>query len=132
MIDSNFYKVIKIISEYQIVINAGAEAGLKLNDSIEIFVPGEPVIDPDSKEKLGTLDFVKSRVIIDTLLPKMSICVNSTKTTTTPFTASIAIPNIFQATTSLKKLDVNPIDISGGYSNTDRQIRIGDLARLAP
>ncbi len=43
------FKVVKIINEYSIVINAGSEQSLQLNDELEIFTPGKPVFDPRNK-----------------------------------------------------------------------------------
>jgi len=70
----NLYRIVKIIDDKQIVINAGANHGISLNDEFEIFNTGIEVFDEDTKESLGTLDHVKARVTADTVLPKMSIC----------------------------------------------------------
>jgi hypothetical protein len=123
------FKVVKIISEYSVVINAGSEQGLKLNDELEIFIPGNPVIDPDTGEELGTLDLIKAYIEVTDVFEKMSICKNI-NTVQKGFLESINTLNALTFTrTERVRLNVDSSQISNDFSDLDSQIRIGDLVR---
>lgn len=52
--------IVKIIDEYTVVINKGSADGIKSNQRFLIYsLDGEPIIDPITKETLGTLEIVK-------------------------------------------------------------------------
>ena len=114
------YKVIKIIDEYQVVINAGKNKSLTKGQILEIFVPGEKIYDPDTKEFLGTLDLVKAYLCVKDVFDKMCICENDEKT-------PITIPTLDLFNTK-KRLNVDSKDISGGLSGSTK-IQLGDLVR---
>lgn len=118
-------KVVKIINEHLIVINAGANKGLRKGRKLEIYVPGEPIVDPETNESLGTLDLIKATIVVKDLFEKMSVCENDDSITKSTFSALIAL----QGTSYPKNFKVDPLDITGGYSDKDRTIRVGDLVR---
>ncbi|WP_236897049.1 hypothetical protein [Clostridium beijerinckii] len=118
------YKVIKIISDYEIVINAGSNAKLEKGTSLDIFVAGEEVFDPETDESLGTLDTVKATVEVDTVYPKMALCKNIEYSTRTMLEAISNGIDMKKA----KRLNVDSSEISGGLSD-DLVIRVGDLVR---
>lgn len=119
------YRVIKIIDEYNIVINYGANDGAKDGERLDIFVPGQSVIDPVTGENLGTLDYVKAKIMVKDAFPKMSVCVN-VQTTSNAFLAGIS--NVLGSHPIA--LNVSALDISGGFENADSEVHVGDLVRL--
>lgn len=119
------FKVVKIIDDETIVINAGFEDGIKTGNIFEIYEAGEEIFDPDTKESLGTLDTIKETVKAINVLPKMCICRHST---TSVYNISDTFnQNFFR--TKIKTLNIDTTQISGGLSN-DTKIRIGDKVRL--
>jgi len=119
-------KVIKIIDDMQIVINAGTEYGIKNGDKFEIYLKGIEIFDPVTNEALGTLDFIKARVQAFTVYPKMTICKNE-RTRDISFVDALSFwPKSY---TQRESLNVNKDEISGGFENADKIIRIGDLVR---
>lgn len=118
------YRVVKIIDEYRLVVNSGTEDGIKVNDELEIFVPGKPIIDPETKEDLGTLDYIKARLVVADVFPKMCVCVNAKEESTIPFSV---YSSLFK--TQRLPLNVDVEEISGGYEKVDSKIKIGDLVR---
>ena len=58
------FKIVRIVNDRNIVINAGNDQGLKEGDILEVFVPGEEIIDIDTGESLGTLDIIKAKLEI--------------------------------------------------------------------
>ena len=121
------YKVIKIISDTQILINAGANFKLKLGDSLDILTIGEEIIDPDTKQSLGTLDTIKATVEIVTLYPKMALCQKVEYETKTMVQV---ISNTIN-TKKVRRLEIDPSEISGGLSS-DFTLHIGDIVRKSP
>ena len=121
------YKIIKIIDAYSIVINGGSNDDLILGTQLEIFAKGEEIIDPDTKESLGTLDLVKERIEITTILPKMSICKNIEEKQNS-FAVLLAGA---QKTYEAKQLYIDSTEISGGFENIVKKIKVGDLVRRA-
>lgn len=57
MIDQ--FKVVKIVSPYQVVINGGSETGLRKGQCFLIYALGGMIKDPDSGEDLEMLELVK-------------------------------------------------------------------------
>ncbi len=116
------YKIIKIIDDETLVINAGYDNGIKIGDDFEIFEDGEEIKDPDTGEVLGTLDTIKERVEAIDVFPKMCICrhniiVNYIKAITGDFTKIKS-----------KTLNIDSSQISGGLSD-NLTIHIGDKVR---
>lgn len=119
-------KVIKIIDNYDLVINIGADEGAKVGDTYEIYTPGHEVFDPDTKDSLGTLDLIKASIKVKNVFPKMSIC-------TSNHISTKKIPdliNSFSRTYDERMpLNVDSLDISGGFEDFDSKIKVGDFVR---
>lgn len=118
------YKIVKIIDEYRVVVNAGSNDGISSQSKLEIYVPGEDVTDPETGETLGALDYVKAKLEVVDVFPKMCVCENQKKeklmTLFSPFDAVGQNP---------MPLNVNSMDISGGYEGIEKKIKVGDLVR---
>lgn len=68
------YRVIKIISNFKIIVNTGVNQGIKQGDILTIRGKDEEIIDPFSHESLGYLPVIKAQVKVDTVYEKMCIC----------------------------------------------------------
>lgn len=122
---SSSYRIVKIISEYKVVVNAGSNNYIKENDILEIYQPGQEIIDPETGESLGTLDFVKGKLRVVDVFPKMCVCENRE-------TEKSSILATFAQSLSYEEklpLNVQTTDISGGYEDMDKKIKVGDLVR---
>lgn len=117
------YKIARIIDEYSVVINGGKDCGIAPGDKFEILSPGLEIADPDTGESLGTLDFIKARIVARDVFPKMSVCMSQDYNSA--LVASIATAMIGKPA----ELNVASEDIAGGYGDIDETIRIGDLVR---
>ena len=118
-------KIVKIINEYQVVINAGSNDLIHDGQFLEVFVQGTPIFDPETGDDLGTLDYDKAKLHVINVFPRMSVCENRETETTSLLSAF---------TTSLQRTEVLPLDvdskeISGGYEGIDKKIHVGDLVR---
>lgn len=68
------YRVIKIISNFEIIVNTGVNQGIKPGDILTIRGKDEEIIDPFSNESLGYLPVTKAQVKVETVYEKMCIC----------------------------------------------------------
>ena len=119
------YKIAKIIDEYQVVVNAGSNDLIHDDDCLEVYQPGQEVTDPDTGESLGTLDFVKAKLRVVNVFPKMCVCENR-ETEQKSFFSNISPGLFFEETLPM---NVQTTDISGGYEGIDKKIKVGDLVR---
>jgi hypothetical protein len=55
-------KIARIIDSYRIVVNKGANAGLKVGQRLIVIGIGETISDPETNEELGVLEIVKGEV----------------------------------------------------------------------
>ncbi|MEG1256858.1 hypothetical protein [Clostridium sp.] len=67
-----FFKIVKIKSSTEIVINAGSEDGIKDYQRFLVYsLDGEEIIDPDTGKSLGNLEVVKGTGIATFIHEKM-------------------------------------------------------------
>lgn len=118
------YKVIKIINDYELVVNAGSNNGIGKDESLEVFILGEEITDPETGESLGTLDTIKAYLNVKHVYPKMSICENADSHITNAFAGWAEAFEI----RNRKRLNIDSAEISGGQEEAGK-IRIGDLVR---
>ena len=120
------FKVIKIISDKRIVINAGKNE-VQTGDILRVIEKNsEEIVDPDTNEVLGTLDYIKATITVEYVYEHMSICKNyETKTVNAldPF-------ETLRQCEVTSPLNVNLSQITGGYNIDNKLIEIGDLVEL--
>lgn len=116
------FKVIKIIDDTTLVINAGSSNNAEIGDIMEIHGKSETIYDPETKENLGQIDIIKDSLKITKTYEKMCICESAFVSN---YFSSILNNSLF--TSTQRKLDVEPTEISG---TGDKTIRIGDEAIL--
>lgn len=122
------YRIIKIIDDKTVVINAGEKDHIKKGDEFQIYSIGESVIDPETKEDLGTLNTIKEVVSAVDVLPNMSICRHIDVNYYNPFSSMVSPFSTKEVVTN-KCLNVETTQITGGLSQ-DLTIKIGDKVRL--
>lgn len=118
------YKIVKIISEYKVVVNVGSNDLVHEDQILEVYEPGQDVIDPETGESLGTLDYIKAKLRVVDVFPKMCLCEN--RDGVLEKTLAQALAPTF---TERVPLDVDSKDISGGFEGVSKKIRVGDLVR---
>lgn len=60
-IQKNIFKVAKVIDDFTLVINAGANKNIKKGYKFLLYSIGEEIYDPDTHEPLGRLEIVKGK-----------------------------------------------------------------------
>ena len=122
--DNKQYKVIEILNSKELLINYGSENGANDGQQIRIIKKGEDVIDPDTKESLGTLDIIKGDLKIYRAYPKFSICRDITYKET-----SVLDPIGARLKTQIPQyhdLNIENKDISGRWPVSTPPIKVGD------
>ena len=121
---NNSFKIVKIIDEYQVIINGGSNHGVNISDNFQILdEKGSEVTDPETGEVIGHLDLIKDTIQVANVFEKMSICENI-KTRQINVFENITKSLIF---TEKEKLNVDLTQVSGGFKHSDAPIQIGDI-----
>lgn len=120
--------VIRILDEYQLIINAG-KAKLNVGDIIQVYETGEPILDLDGTV-LNDYIFVKDELEVITVQNNYSICCKNktiTKTIRDPFALSPMLERtiIEHPPLLINKSDIQPL------SPIDPIIHIGDPVKMA-
>lgn len=133
-------KVVKIISETEVVLGAGANQGVLKGMDYIIYEPCEEIFDPETGDSLGHLEIVKGHVKVDHVMPGICIAKTNHRTETricksplTGFSAALAASALY-GTREIEvkvgdKLQVNENDKDEQYSTADRTVKVGDRAR---
>ncbi|VFA71351.1 hypothetical protein [Enterococcus faecium] len=138
--EDGYFRIIKIISSLEIVINGGTMDGLNEDDDINIIVPGDIITDPyDYDKNLGSLDLIKDTLKIKTITPYYSVCHKVKKRVIKQgyFSQSIAALSSSNFASLSDKvveeevpLNIIESEITNGYPKLDEErIVIGDYAR---
>lgn len=120
------FRIVRIIDENNVVINAGKNQFLDDGDILEVFVIGDEIIDPETNESLGTLDIIKAKLEIKNLYDSMSLCCNAKTSTTNALDSA----SMFLRSTRLS-LNVDMTQAQKLSTKSDKVIRIGDSVRKA-
>ncbi|MBO0419066.1 hypothetical protein JZO80_02740 [Vagococcus fluvialis] len=128
-------KIIKILSEYSVVINAGANDGIQIGDKFDILSQEKRILeDPDTFEILDEFDSYKGTILAIDVRDRYSICETPKSTITNP--TSIAMGALSETltrsylgtSTVQSKLNVSEYDIDNIFDkyNDDSPVVIGD------
>jgi hypothetical protein len=127
--DNSKFKVVRILDEYRIIINAGKNDGVDDDSYFDVTGAIDKVYDPDTKELLGTLDGVKASVSPVKIFEKMCIC--KAKTIPLQGVANTLSPSLLALSRMLSKSEPLPVDKSQiSNPETYSPIMIGDRAVL--
>src|SRR5690242_6972321 len=106
-------KIARIIDSKTVVINLGSEHGID-SDSI-FFILGEPenIVDPDTKEVLGSVSVTKSRLKASQVFEKFTIARTSWTVYRYHTTKGIygLFPSAGQIETSVEEVDEGPLRV---------------------
>ena len=117
-------KIIKILDEYNLVINLGAK-NVEVGDKVLVYEKASEVIDPDTNEILGTIDLVKAKLRVTEVFEKFSICYTDEKETNNMFSNILPI----FGTTTYFPLKVNDFQ-NERLILKDEIISIGDPIKI--
>lgn len=123
------FKVAKIVNDYTIIITGGKEEGVQVNEKFNIIQKGEfEVVDPDTRESLGSYTLTKGTIYAKLVYDHFSICYTRTYDEKRETNLLATIGGVGSKTVTVhEKLDVAPDDITGGL--TPEPIKVGDIVR---
>lgn len=124
--DRKSYKIIEIINSTNVLINGGIQQGLKEGETLEIYEPGEVVLDPETNTPLGTLDYIKDRIEIVTTYDNFSLCQKILRTKTNLLNS---LDKYMTTNIHVARLNVNKEQITDRKVQGNPIISVGDLVR---
>ena len=125
-------KVARIDSNTTVVLAAGSEAGVREGMEFIIYQLGETISDPESGQPLGSIEHVKTRVVVRHV--QETLCIASTKSRTvtrlSPFEL-LEFHKLSQLSGPTKETvqDTFATDAQPAHATFDPKVRIGDHAR---
>ena len=129
-------KIVKILSETEVVLGAGEESGMREGMEFVIYQDGEEIFDPETKESLGTLEIVKGYVTVINVQTKISIAKTHTHSVTRTrqvYSSSILAAlsgHIREEQIEVEKVDKLKIEKPDPHYEEKLIVRVGDKARL--
>ena len=124
--------IIKILSEYKVVINAGYRDGVEIGDKFNIIDPNLRILeDPDTHEILDTFTGYKSYILVEEVNEKYSIChspIEYEASYSNVFTNNLlSNTSIFNNREKKVPLNVSEYDIDDIFNKyTDAIVSVGD------
>lgn len=126
LLSNRIYKIIKIIDEYNVLVDYGLNSHASEGDILNVFVPGKEVI--VDEVNYGTLDIIKAQLVVKSVYSKMSLCTNRDKETFSPLER---LKNPFTET-YIRPLKIDENQKEKLIDDIDKSLRIGDLVRKKP
>jgi len=132
------FRVIKIISKSEVVINGGDNDFVREGNEYEVYVEGNEIVDPFSNESLGTLDFIKDTLTATYVSNKFAILKKiETVVEKEPSQIEKAFTmNFLQSKTTTRKVTINlnvfEDEITGYGIDAEQmipEIKVGDYVR---
>lgn len=125
-------RVIEIIDEYNLVVDAGKEAGVLMGSKVYLFSEPHDVKDPDTGKVLESLvRFRKARLEVTEVYKKVSLCESFERETLyTPFSLVPKFGNI-RTIKSMRALPIDEEEATGNWPSFQK-IRVGDKAIIVP
>ena len=122
-------RILKILDQYKVIVNVGADSGIERNMDFIIYSEGETVKDPESNEDLGRLENVKARVKVSHMQEKFSILESSETETRRPEAAGAWVEffSRFSSQTVRKPLPLKAEPETKGEE--EKIVKVGDLVR---
>lgn len=127
MSENKVYRVIEILNKKELLINYGKNDGARVGEDITISMVGDKVIDPITKDVLGTLDIIKGRLEIYTVYPEFSICRDIEREE-----RNIALPLGALTRTNKRFEDLNVLeeDMTYRWPQSVPPIKVGDVITI--
>jgi hypothetical protein len=125
-------KVARIVSSEEVIINVGQEDRVTSGMEFVIYAEGDHITDPGTSEDLGAIEFVKGRVVVTHVMPKMSrakVKIESPSPLGIPVTTLSAFNEILLGRAQRTYLKVDRDQVKPLPSSKD-VVQVGDLVRL--
>lgn len=127
-------KIVKIIDEYQVIVDAGSDDGIKCGTHFKVLSKPIEIIDKDTDINLGAIELDKAEIKATKVYDKMCICENAVNRSggiypTAYFAAEMglkALNGTVEEKAIHEKLNINVNDLADSISYKETPIRVGD------
>ena len=131
-------KIVKIIDEYQVIVDAGSDDGIKCGTHFKVLSKPIEIIDKDTDINLGAIELDKAEIKATKVYDKMCICENAVNRSGGIYPTSSLIGgmglNAINGTLNgmieeeaiHEKLNINVNDLADSISYKETPIRVGD------
>ncbi len=125
-------RIAEVVSNTDILINAGQDAGIKHGSRFVVYALGPEIIDPETKESLGTLEIKKGQFEAIDVQPRLTIARLTARTITKtrsriPF---VDVTKMFSEEYQVKLEDHVQMEVSEPTYAKKLVIRKNDLVRM--
>lgn len=121
-------KIVEIIDEHMLIINAGTNEGIQKGDIVKIIAKPKIVKDPDTKQIIEEITMHKKILEVKDVCKRVSIC--KTKTVT----IAESIRNIGSFLSRPIEIEQEAMNIEAGTATKDwpplKKIQVGDLVEV--
>jgi hypothetical protein len=126
-------KIIRIVDKTTVIINLGKNNGITYGSIFSILGNPEPIMDPFTKEELGLVSIVKSKVKAAQIHDKFTIA--STRLSSTYIKGQAAISNYITSFFETDKFDegellVNSNDLQPWKAKSETPVTVGDIVEV--
>jgi hypothetical protein len=124
-------KIAAVITEYKVVLNVGADQGLKRNMDFIIYRPGPEVKDPDTGVSLGILEEVIGRGVVTHVQDQLATLESSEVREGGKKIIRKASPNNLSSLARMFGTETEEIVEQPRETRPFRHAKVGDLAKRA-
>jgi len=123
-------KIIRIIDKRTVIINLGSKDRISGNSIFSIMGEPEKILDPDTKEVLGEVTIVKTRVKAKEVAEKFTIATTKWKSTRINFFDTLIPKGFGTVETDEGELNVDESDIKPWRAISESPIKVGDIVEV--
>lgn len=121
-------KVAAIKSDYAIIINKGYEDGVEEDMKFVIYEEGDEIMDPDTKESLGRLEYYKAKVKVKIPSEKYSWAETYETYSVSSADWLAAVVSVHSQVTRQERVKL-PLNESIPVQKMSQIVKVGDLVR---
>lgn len=124
-------RIIRILDASTVIVNLGKVDGVTSSNMFSIIAEPENIVDPETKEVLGTVSIVKGKLKVQSVSDKFSICTSKWteyQSATDELWGAIARPYILRGTKVDEgtELRVSPKEVKPWRAVSEDIVKVGD------
>lgn len=123
-------KIIRILDKRTVIINLGKENGIEKESIFSVYGKPEEIIDPETKESLGSVVLIKAKIRATQVFDKFTIA--STRWSENIFSLSSAITSNMLSAKEIDQGELNilPEEMEPWKVTSGEPVRIGDVVEV--
>ena len=122
------YIVVEIVNNRELIVNYGIKDGAAMGDKVRIYEVGPTILHPETKEELGTYDFIKDYLEVTLCFDYFSICKKIIRKEKNNFLAISALTG--GTTREVGEISVDENDFTNRKKDFSHIIKPGDKVKI--